>query len=122
MGKFCAASEAELEVLEKLWDLNEGVKQSQLLALFEADGKEWKRQTLNTFLSRLEEKGFVTREHRIVRTVVSREDYHYKQIQAAIDAMYGGRLSNLVAAYYKDERISESEKKELKRIVETYEG
>lgn len=121
MKRVFTASEAEREVLEKLWDQKEGIKQSQLLALFEADGKEWKRQTLNTFLSRLEEKGLVTREHRIVKTVVSREDYHYKQIQAAIDAMYGGRLSNLVAAYYKGEHISESEKKELKRIVESYE-
>lgn len=120
MGKFCAASEAELEVLEKLWDLNEGVKQSQLLALFEADGKEWKRQTLNTFLSRLEEKGLVTRENRIVKAAVSREDYHYEQIQAAIDSMYGGRLSNLVAAYVKDERITKNEKNELKNILEKY--
>lgn len=122
MEKILSASEAELVVLEKLWDLNEGVKQSQLLALFEADGREWKRQTLNTFLSRLEEKGLVIREHRIVRTAVSREDYHYNQIQAALDAMYGGRLSNLVASYCKNKRISKSEIKELRRIVENYEG
>lgn len=118
MEKIYSASEAELEVLEKLWDLKEGVKQSKLLALFEADGKEWKRQTLNTFLSRLEEKGLVTRENRIVKPTGSREDYHYEQIQAAIDTMYGGRLSNLVAAYVKNEKITKSEKKELMDILE----
>ncbi len=120
MGKIYSASEAELEVMEKLWDLEEGVKQSKLLALFEADGKEWKRQTLNTFLSRLEEKGLVTRENRIVKTALSREEYHYEQIQAAIDAMYGGSLSNLVAAYLKDEKLSKSEKEELKHILDNY--
>lgn len=120
MGKIYSASEAELEVLEKLWDLDEGVKQSKLLALFEADGKEWKRQTLNTFLSRLEEKGLVTRENRIVKTALSREEYHYEQIQAAIDAMYGGSLSNLVAAYLREEKLSKSEKKELRRLFDDY--
>lgn len=120
MGKIYSASEAELEVMEKLWDLEEGVKQSKLLALFEADGKEWKRQTLNTFLSRLEEKGLVTRENRIVKTALSREEYHYEQIQAAIDAMYGGSLSNLVAAYLREEKLSKSEKKELRRLFDDY--
>lgn len=112
------ASEAEQEVLEKLWDQEEGIKQSKLLALFEADGKEWKRQTLNTFLSRLEEKGLVTRENRIVRTNYSREDYHYNQMKAAIDEMYEGRLSNFVAAFVKKNTISESEAEELIRILE----
>lgn len=118
MHKIESASDAELEVLEKLWDLEEGVKQSRLLALFEADGKEWKRQTLNTFLARLEEKGLVTRENRIVKTTQSREEYHYKQIKAAIDTMYGGRLSNLVAAFVKKNTINKSETEELIRILE----
>ena len=54
-------SDAEREVLEMLWKQEGGVKQSQLLAMFEKEGKEWKRQTLNTFLARLEEKGLVKR-------------------------------------------------------------
>ena len=45
-------SDAEMEVMEKLWEQSDGIKQSELLALFKADGKEWKRQTLNTFLVR----------------------------------------------------------------------
>lgn len=120
MEKIYSASEAELEVLEKLWDLKEGIKQSRLLALFEADGKEWKRQTLNTFLSRLEDKGLVTRENRIVKPTGSREDYHYQQIQHAIDTMYDGRLSKLVAAFIKMDNVNESETKEMLRLLNNY--
>jgi len=112
------ASEAEREVLEKLWDLDGGIKQSKLLALFEADGKEWKRQTLNTFLSRLEEKGLVTRENRIVRPNYSREEYHYNQLKAAIDDLYDGHLCEFVAAFVKKNTISENEAAELIRILE----
>lgn len=120
MEKIYSASEAELEVLEKLWDLEDGIKQSRLLALFEADGKEWKRQTLNTFLSRLEDKGLVTREHRIVRPTGSREDYHYQQIQHAINTMYEGQLSKLVAAFLKMDNVNESETKEMLRLLNNY--
>lgn len=109
---------AEKEVMEKLWDQQGGIKQSQLLALFEADGKEWKRQTLNTFLSRLEEKGLVTREHRMVKAVYSREEYHYMQMKDAVDSMYEGRLSKFVAAFARKNAITESEAQELIKILE----
>ena len=54
-------SDSEMEVMKMLWRQKEGIKQSQLLDLFTKEGKEWKRQTLNTFLSRLETKGLVIR-------------------------------------------------------------
>lgn len=110
-------SNAEQEVMEKLWDQQESIKQSQLLALFEADGKEWKRQTLNTFLSRLEDKGLVERKNRMVRPVYSREEYNYMQMKAAVDNMYGGRLSNFVAAFARKNAINENEAQELIKIL-----
>lgn len=110
-------SAAEREVMEKLWDQQGGIKQSQLLALFEADGKEWKRQTLNTFLSRLEDKGLVERKNRVVTPVYSREEYNYMQMKAAVDHMYGGRLSNFVAAFARKNTINESEAQELIDIL-----
>ncbi len=109
MKNFFDISEAELTVMEKLWEQEESIKQSQLLALFEEDGKEWKRQTLNTFLSRLEDKG---------KAVYSREEYNCMQMKAAIDYMYGGRLSNFMTAFVKKNKINESEAKELIRILE----
>ena len=113
MKKIYNLSDAEMEVMEKLWDQEGGIKQSQLLALFEADGKEWKRQTLNTFLSRLEGKGLVKRENRIVEVVYSREEYNDMQMKTVIDQVYGGKLSNLVAAFVKRNSISEGETEKL---------
>ena len=113
-------SETEQEVMEKLWDQGEGVRQGQLLALFEEEGKVWKRQTLNTFLSRLEKKGLVKKENRIVIPVYSREEYYLKQMKSAINHMYGGKLSNLVAAFTKENSISPQEAEELVRILEIY--
>lgn len=118
MKKISTMSEAEREVMEKLWDQEGKIKQSQLLAQLEADGKEWKRQTVNTFLSRLEAKGLVRREHRMVEAVYSREAYQNMQMREAIDRMYGGKLSNFVAAFVRENKIDESEAEALIRIIE----
>lgn len=116
MKKVVSVSEAEMEVMEKLWDQKGGIRQSQLLALFEADGKAWKRQTLNTFLSRLENKGLVKRENRRVESLYSREEYGNMQMKAAIDRMYGGKLSNFLVAFVK-ENANEKEVIEMVHFI-----
>lgn len=118
MKKIYNVSEAEMEVMEKLWEQGEGIKQSELLALFEADGKEWKRQTLNTFLTRLEDKGLLTREKRIVKAVYSREEYNCIQMKKVIDRMYEGKLSNFVAAFVRENSIKDSEAEALIKLLE----
>lgn len=110
-------TEAEQEVLEKLWDYEEGIRQPQLLALFTAEGKEWKRQTLNTFLSRLEEKGLVTRENRIAKPRYTREEYHYMQVKSDIDTFYGGQVSRFLAAFKKDKQLKKGDSEEMLRIL-----
>lgn len=111
-------SNAELMVMEKLWEQENGIKQSQLLALFEADGKTWKRQTLNTFLSRLEVKGLVRRDNKIVETVYSRDEYCYTQVKAAINCLYDGQLIDFMIAFAQNSKFTEMNLKELIHILE----
>ena len=113
-------SDAESEVMEKLWEQTESIKQSTLLALFTEDGKAWKRQTLNTFLERLEKKGLVERENRMVKAVYNKEEYHLMQMKESIDSMYGGKLSNFVAAFAKKNAIDENEAETLMNILNKY--
>lgn len=117
MNQIFHVTESEREVLEKLWDQEGGITQPQLLALFTADGKEWKRQTLNTFLSRLEEKGLVIREHRVVRPRYTRETYTCMEMGAMIDQSFGGRVSNFLAAFKKENRFSDSDAEEMIRVI-----
>ena len=113
-------SDAESEVMEKLWEQTESIKQSALLTLFVEDGKAWKRQTLNTFLERLEKKGLVERDNRTVKAAYSKEEYHLMQMEKAIDDMYGGKLSNFVAAFAKKNTIDEKETETLMNILNNY--
>ena len=52
---------AEREVMEVLWKYSEPLQTRELLEEMKERGKKWKRQTLNTLLFRLEEKGIVSR-------------------------------------------------------------
>ena len=106
-------SDSEMEVMKMLWRQKEGIKQSQLLDLFTKEGKEWKRQTLNTFLSRLETKGLVIRERGLVRAAVEEEEYNFSQAQNAIDNMYSGKLSNFVAAFIRRNDVNKEDLEEL---------
>lgn len=111
-------TKTEYEVMEMVWKYGEGIKQSALLEVFLAEGKEWKRQTLNTFLSRLEERGLVKREKRIVKPAVTREEYARRQVQEVVDTMYGGRLSNLVLAFSEAGDLSDEEAERLMQLVQ----
>ncbi len=94
MKKVVSVSDAELEVMEMLWDQEGVIKQSQLLALFKANGKAWKRQTINTFLLRLENKGMVKRENGLVEPLYGREEYVSMQVKTVINRIYRGKLSD----------------------------
>lgn len=110
--------DAESEVMEMLWKCGNEIKQTELLKEFERAGKDWKRQTLNTLITRLEEKGLIERENRIVKALMTGEKYNYMQMKENIEYMYGGKLSSLLAAFAGQETISKEEAEEILRILE----
>ena len=110
--------DAEYEVLEMVWKCGNEIRQTALLKEFELAGKEWKRQTLNTLITRLEEKGLIERESRVVKAAITREAFNYLQMKENIDHMYGGKMSSFFAAFTGEETISKEEAEEIYRILE----
>ncbi len=118
MKGFLNISDAEFEVMEMLWKHGSRMKQSELLAVSAANGKNWKRQTLNTFLSRLEGKGLVKRANRTVETLYTRDEYSYTQVKAALDCLYDGQLKDFMSAFAQYNVITKKNAEELIRIIE----
>lgn len=111
-------SDAEEEVLEMLWTCGGPIKQSELFQLFEEQNKKWKRQTLNTLIVRLEEKGFVKREDRVVEPVFGKDEFHQLQLEEQIDDFYNGKWSNFFAAFARYQKISAEEAEEIVKIIQ----
>lgn len=91
-------TETERSVMEVLWERSEAVATRELLELMEDKGKKWKRQTLNTLLFRLEEKGIVSRTRAYVKAAMSREEILQAQTQEILDEYYGGKPANFLIA------------------------
>lgn len=112
-----SVTESEGEVLKMLWKQEQGIKQAQLLELFEKEGKQWKRQTLNTFLARLEEKGLVTRVRGLVWASFGEEEYNYLLMMEGIEQLYQGKFSRFVAAFSQRNGLDEEDEQELLEMI-----
>lgn len=111
-------SETEMELMQVIWNIDRPVKSNELLTIFTKDkGKEWKGQTIATFLSRLVEKGvlFVKKEGRSNLYIprLSLKEYKKREAQSLLDVLYEGSVKNFLATLY-DEKVPSDELDEIK--------
>lgn len=98
-------SPSEKLVMEALWAKGEPIKQTELLAMFNGQGKDWKRQVLNAFLVRLENRGYVKRERKMVSAVLSKEEMGAYIIGEIAQEYFDGDFNALGQAYEKYQRM-----------------
>ena len=111
-------SDTELYIMEYLWTLHEPQSFAQLLQYFtEVEHKEWKKQTLNTFLLRLTKKGFITTTapgfRRLYAPAMTKEAYHHQYARQVLDNSFGSSITSFLSAFTGGQKITEEEKNEL---------
>ncbi|WP_433938587.1 BlaI/MecI/CopY family transcriptional regulator [Paenibacillus lautus] len=119
MNQVQKLSDTEMELMEVIWECTPPVTSTELLALFAQRGREWKAQTISTFLSRLVDKGALTatRDGRTNKYTprISPEDYKLMEAQHVLDGLYQGSVKNLISALYDGEKLSDKDIAELKQ-------
>lgn len=113
-------SDTEMELMEVIWECDPPVTSTELLRIFAERGKEWKAQTISTFLSRLVDKGALSIVKRQGRTnsyapVLSQEEYKLQETQSILNNLYQGSVKNLISALYDGDRLSDEDIAELKQ-------
>lgn len=103
--------------MEVLWEAGEPVRTGVLLDRMKLRGKEWKRQTLNTLLARLDEKGIVTRKRAFVTAAFTEAELFTKQTQALVNHFYGGKFENFCSVFLGKE-LQPSEVEKLNALVD----
>lgn len=111
-------TKAEREVMEVIWEANEPVRTKNLLDKMKEKGRDWKRQTLNTLLFRLEEKGIVSRRRAYVEGALSEQELLQKQTQEILDDFYGGKLENFCAALVGNRTVKNEEVDKLYELID----
>ena len=111
-------SEAETEVMQAIWELAGPVTVAQLLVIFD-ERKQWKTSTLSTILSRLIDKGFLTKSMKgkvnFYEVVLTFQEYQKRETQNLLTNLYSGNVKSFVAALVDDEIVSREDIDELKR-------
>ena len=119
MTKNPRISEAELQLLQLLWD--ESPLGATEIAERVPASREWSLATVKTLLSRLVAKGAVsaTSEGRRFRyrPAVERETIAGGQADSLVDRLFGGRVSPLVAQLAEQREIDPEDLAELEALV-----
>lgn len=109
-------SDSEWKIMEILWEKGAAAQSDMMDAL---DGK-WNKNTVYTFLSRLEHKGLVTAEGspKQYRAAVSREACVAREEESFLNKVYHGSAGRMVAAFVEEGRLTPDEVEALKRLLE----
>ena len=116
-------SDREWTVLRVLWDAGGGTLGDLTEALRPETG--WSRNTVLTYLTRMETKGLVAIDksaspHRY-QAALDRADCQARERRSFLQRVYRGSAGDLVAAFLREEPLSAGEREELRRLLDEME-
>ena len=116
-------SDREWTVLDALWSCKEAELGTLVEALQPQTG--WNRNTVLTYLTRMEAKGLVViekdRNPHTYRAALDREACRATERRSFLNRVYGGSRGDLIAAFLREEPISREEVRELKQLLDEME-
>lgn len=117
--------EAELEIMQAIWDNEASVTSNHILKKLQ-DRRKWQLSTLMTSLSRLESKGFVLCDRstgtNLYSAIISEDDYKTKAGKHFLEQLYNNSVQNMVASLYNSNMIKESDLVQLRNYLDALEG
>ena len=114
-------ADAELEVLKALWDVGPTTVR-EVLNHFHARGRRVAYTTVQTLLTRLEQKRYVVSDKsdvaHVFRARVSRDRVTRSRLKTMVSQLYDGAAGPLVLQLVRMERLTQPEVEELQRLIE----
>lgn len=112
--------DSELEIMMIIWDLNKPVTRTEIE---ERLGEERKLSptTILSFLSRLQEKGFLkvqkSGKNNVYLALVERDDYMQTESRNILKRLYHNSAKNFLAALYDGDALPKEELEELEEYI-----
>ncbi len=112
-------SEAELAVLEVLWE-HPGASASEVCKRV-CEQRDWTLATVKTLLSRLVQKQAIAAQpdgrRYLYSPVIERADYVGGESRRLLDRLFGGRAASLVAHLAESEALTKDDLAEIEKLV-----
>lgn len=117
-------SPAQTEIMLVIWDAEKPLKRSEIQALL--TDKEWKTPTINTFLSKLVQSGFLDIEHErrdyVYHAIISKKEYLEYESNIRMKKLYGNSLENVLNTFCPNDTVTEKEIEEIERYLKKLKG
>lgn len=122
MKAFFGLTSNELDVMEMFWSKKDSMSFGEILEYMSTVfKKDWKSQTLNTYLSNLRKAGLVqidrTNYHYQYSAACTKEEYIHRWTQKLVEDTYGNSISSLVAAFIGDGELSPEEAERIQKLI-----
>lgn len=112
--------DSELKIMMIIWELDEPVTRIEIEERMEK-GRSLSPTTVLSFLSRLQEKGFLevqkSGKNNVYLALVEKEDYMRTESRNILKRLYQNSAKNFLAALYDGDSLSEEDLKELEDYI-----
>ena len=110
---------AQLEVMIIIWDAEGPVTRSEIQEML--SDNRWKTTTLNTFLNRLSQSGFLKIGHRgkeyVYSPLITREEYMVFEGRSMLKSLYDNSIKKFVASVCGGSKLTEQEISDLQTFL-----
>ena len=120
MKQLPVISEAELDVMQVLWNKKKAMKIQEVLDCLEQNS--WKYNTVGTLLLRLESKGAVKSEKdgRVILYTALLDENEYKKDKTSdfVRRLYNGSVKDLAVSLFQSDEMTESDIEEIRKLFD----
>ena len=125
MEKKFGLSATEYELMEFLWDKHGEKSFKEILEYFNnVKGKNWKKQTLSTFLTILQNRGYLkadmSRKKYLYSPTRQREEHVTSWLRKLCSDFFGDSLGRFLTAFSGGQQLSDKDAQELREYLDQY--
>lgn len=111
-------TETEKEILNYLWENGEWTSGAEFWEYFNNNGRPSKRQTVNTFLARMVDKGLLVKHGKKYMYTYSKKEFEQQRAKEVLNEMFEGSIKKFLSALTGKQQITEYEAEDLKKYID----
>ena len=114
---------AESMVMKTIWDHPHEMALQEIMKLTnETYGKDWKSQTVSTYIAKLVKKGFLrmnqSGRNATYEIIIPELSYQQEQSRKFVKFWNRGSVAQFLTAFYKDHKLTKEEIEELRKSID----
>ncbi len=123
MEQYYELTDTELELMEVFWEAKEPLSFKDLMAYSnEVLNKDWKKQTLSTYLKKLQNEGMIEARRKNTKSyyytsLVTKNEFLQGWTRKIINQSFNKSLKNFIIAFTGGNKLSEEDAEELKKYL-----